>query len=156
NHAWLRAFGRRSIVIDLARERARHQVGFEDSTSSPLLTVVPVINIPPSLILCETVPLLNLAFELLSTAIYHVEIVVGELSPLFLDPAFNLLPISFDSIPVHLDLRRSAHDMAGEPFGSAMVPCQQPEHGFVKLSYRLRARMPANMIFYDAFGVEPS
>src|SRR5215831_15604737 len=110
NHAWLRAFGRRSIVIDLARERARHQVGFEDSTSSPLLTVVPVINIPPSLILCETVPLLNLAFELLSTAIYHVEIVVGELSPLFLDPAFNLLPISFDSIPVHLDLRRSAHD----------------------------------------------
>jgi hypothetical protein len=52
------------------------------------------------LIFCETVPLLNLAFELVPTTIYDVKIVVSELPPLLLDPAFDLLPISFDSMPV--------------------------------------------------------
>jgi hypothetical protein len=42
-----------------------------------------------------------------------------------------LLPISFHSIPVHLNLRRSAHDMAGsEHIGLAIVPFVR-QHRFV-------------------------
>jgi hypothetical protein len=78
------------------------------------------------LIFCETVPLLNLAFELFATAIYNVEIVVSKLSPLLLDLAFDLLPVSFDSIPVNL--RRSVHCMTNRKhmafgYGSIMRPC---------------------------------
>ena len=74
-------------------------------TLVPLLTVVPVINVLTNFIFCETVPLLDLAFELFAAAVYYVEVVVSELPPLLLDLAFNLLPISFDSIPVHVNLR---------------------------------------------------
>jgi hypothetical protein len=89
----------------------------------PLLTAVPVVNILANLIFCQTVPLLNLTFELFSAAVYNVKIVVSELSPLLLDPAFNLSPISFDSIPVHVNRHRSAPDMIGsEHLGSIMVP----------------------------------
>src|SRR5258708_7832426 len=75
-----------------------------DLRSQFLLTLVPVINVLTNLIFCETVPLLNLTFELVPTTIYDVKIVVSELSPLLLDLAFDLLPISFDSIPVHVNL----------------------------------------------------
>ena len=100
----------------------------------PLLTAVPVGNILANLIFCQTVPLLNLTLELFSTAVYSFKIVVSELSPLLLDPAFNLLPIAFHSIPVHVNLHRSAPDMIGsEHLGSIMVPLAWPEHEFVKL-----------------------
>jgi hypothetical protein len=101
------------------------------------LAVVPGINVLANLILCETVPLLNLAFELVPTAIYNAKIVISELSPLLLDLAFDLLPISFDSIPVHVNLRRSAYDMIGsEHMGSTMVPLASPGRRLVKFSYR--------------------
>src|SRR4051794_32689927 len=48
------------------------------------------------------VALLDPAFELIAAAIDHVEIIVGQLSPLLLDLAFDLLPVPFDSVPVHL------------------------------------------------------
>src|SRR5215468_2514384 len=70
-------------------------------------------------------------------AIYDVKIVVSELSPLLLDPTFNLLPISFHSIPVHVNLLRSARDMAGEHIGLAIVPSVR-QHRFVKLLCRPR------------------
>jgi hypothetical protein len=121
-----------TVLFDVI-EAEQYQVGLK--TLVPLLTAVPVINILANLTFCQIVPLLNLAFELFSTAVYNVKIVVSELSPLLLDPAFNLLPISFDSIPVHVNLRRSGHDMTGTKHsGSAMVPFTRPEHGFVKLS----------------------
>jgi hypothetical protein len=56
--------------------------------SVPFLTAVPVINILANLIFCETVPLLDLAFELVPTAIYNVKIIVSELPPLLLDLPF--------------------------------------------------------------------
>src|SRR6266481_4911616 len=77
-----------------------------DLRSQFLLTLVPVINVLTNLIFCETVPLLNLAFELVPTTIYDVKVVVSKLSPFFLDLTFDLLPISFHSIPVHVNLRR--------------------------------------------------
>ena len=73
--------------------------------SVPLLTAIPDVNILANLIFCETVPLLDRAFELILTAIYNVKIVVSELPPLLLDLPFDLLPISLHSIPVHVHLR---------------------------------------------------
>src|SRR5262249_48285324 len=112
-----------TVLSDMieAQKEMIYQAGL--NTLVPLLTAVPVINILAYLIFCKTVSLLNLTFELFSTAVYDVKIVVGELSPLLFDPAFNLLPISFDSIPVHVNLHRSAHDMTvSEHMDSAMVP----------------------------------
>jgi hypothetical protein len=34
-----------------------------------------------------------------------VEVIVGELAPLLFDLAFDLFPISLDSIPIHVRLR---------------------------------------------------
>jgi hypothetical protein len=70
--------------------------------SSPLLSAVPVVNILTNLIFRESIPLLNLSFELIPTATDDIEIVVGELAPPLLDLAFDLLPISFNTVPVHL------------------------------------------------------
>ena len=44
---------------------------------------------------------LQCAFELISFAVDRGEIIVGQLAPLFLDLAFDLLPIAFHPIPVH-------------------------------------------------------
>jgi hypothetical protein len=57
------------------------------------------------------------AFELLLSPIDGVEVIVGESAPLLLDAAFELLPVSFDSIPVHDALHLSSchfpFDLAG-------------------------------------------
>jgi hypothetical protein len=107
-------FSARSILIwvDLpwVEESARTRLRLE--TLVPLVTAVPVIDVFANLIFCETVALLNLAFELVPTAIYDVKIVISELPPFLLDAALNLFPISFHSIPVHVNLRRSAHEMS--------------------------------------------
>jgi hypothetical protein len=95
------------------------------------LAAVPVVNILAKVIFCEAVALLNLAFELVSTAIYdlYVKVVVVEFSPLLLDPRFNLLPISLHSIPVHVNLRRPAHDMIGsEHTCPGVVPFPAPRN----------------------------
>src|SRR5262249_45112099 len=54
------------------------------------------------LILGVAVALLQTAGELLAPALDDFEIVLGELAPLLLGFAFELLPVSFDSIPIHL------------------------------------------------------
>jgi hypothetical protein len=90
----------------------------------PLLTAVPIIDIPTDLIPRQTVSLLNLSFELFATTIDNVQIIVSELSPLLFDTTFNLSPISFHSIPVHVKPPTiSPRSMAGgEHMGLAMVP----------------------------------
>jgi hypothetical protein len=47
------------------------------------------------------VVMLNLSNELLAPAVDDVDIVIGELAPLFLDLAFVLLPFALNLIPVH-------------------------------------------------------
>src|SRR3981081_632336 len=64
----------------------------------------PVVHIPVDLVLGKAVALLQLAFELLAPALDHVEIVVGELAPFFLGGALELLPVTFDPVPIHLHL----------------------------------------------------
>jgi hypothetical protein len=48
-----------------------------------------------------TVPLLNLANQLVALAVNDVNVVVSQLAPFLLDFAFQLLPVSLDLIPVH-------------------------------------------------------
>jgi hypothetical protein len=58
------------------------------------LTVVPVIDFLFGLILLIAVALLDLAFELILLARYRVKIIVGQLAPLFLYLALDLLPVT--------------------------------------------------------------
>src|SRR5262245_28287551 len=68
---------------------------------SPALAGEPVIHVPADLVLGQTVTLLNLALELVAASVDDVEVIVGELAPLFLDLAFDLLPVPFYAIPIH-------------------------------------------------------
>src|SRR5579871_2160281 len=70
---------------------------------SPPLGGIPVIDILPDLVLRQSVPLLNFAFELFSAAMNEIKVIIGELSPLLLDLPLHLLPITLDSVPVHPD-----------------------------------------------------
>src|SRR5436190_22072527 len=50
----------------------------------------------------NAVTLLSCAEQLVSLAFDTIEIIIGQFAPLFLDLASKLLPIAFDSVPVHL------------------------------------------------------
>jgi hypothetical protein len=76
-------------------------ISFAMKGSLPGLTIVPGIDLLLRLILGVTVSLLDLAFELVTLARDHVQVVVGELTPLLFDLALHLLPISFNAVPVH-------------------------------------------------------
>src|SRR3954467_9024152 len=76
-------------------------LSFQRKERLPLLRAVPVVDILAHLVLGDAVPLLDLAFELVALAANEIQIVVGQLSPLFFDLAFDLLPISFHAIPIH-------------------------------------------------------
>jgi len=67
----------------------------------PALAIIPVIDIRPHTVLLDTVAFLNLSFELIPLARDLIKIVVCELTPLLFDLALNLLPVTFDAIPVH-------------------------------------------------------
>ena len=70
-------------------------------TRLPTLSAVPVIDVAADAVLLEAVTFLDLAFELVALAGDAVEVIVGELAPLFFDLAFDLLPVSFDAVPIH-------------------------------------------------------
>src|SRR5215831_19373147 len=69
-----------------------------------LLPHHPVVDVLARLVLCDAIAFLNLAFELLTLAGDFVEIIVREMAPLLLDLAFELLPVSFNAIPIHYGL----------------------------------------------------
>src|SRR5262245_60256227 len=61
----------------------------------------PGIDLLLGLVLGVPITLLQAAGELLALAFDHVDIVVGELAPVLLHFAFELVPVSFHTIPVH-------------------------------------------------------
>src|SRR4029453_9226026 len=61
----------------------------------------PVVDVLLHLVLGIAVAGLDLALELLAVAVDLGDVVVGELAPLFLHLAGDLLPIAFDAIPIH-------------------------------------------------------
>src|SRR5689334_12477679 len=67
----------------------------------PGLPPIPVVDFLLRLILGVTVALLQAAFELILLAVDDIEVVVGELAPLLLHLALDLLPVSFNAIPIH-------------------------------------------------------
>ena len=62
---------------------------------------MPIIDFLLHHVLGMTVTLLDLAFELLALAVYRGKVVVSELGLFFLDLANELLPVTFDTIPIH-------------------------------------------------------
>ena len=68
---------------------------------SPRLCVNPIVDVLFDLIFRDTVPLLNFPLELITAARDLVQVVVGQVAPPLLDLAFQLFPVSLDSIPVH-------------------------------------------------------
>src|SRR5262249_30954005 len=69
-----------------------------------LCGAVPVLDFLSSLTLGVAVALLDLSFELGAAPAYGGQIVVGKLAPPLLGPAPQLLPVSFKSIPIYLNL----------------------------------------------------
>jgi hypothetical protein len=60
-----------------------------------------VVDILSGLVLGDAVPLLDLAFQLVTTSIDDVEVVVGKIALFLFDLALHLFPVSFNSIPIH-------------------------------------------------------
>ena len=92
----------------------RTYLGLE--TLVPLSGCVPVVDILANLIFREAVPLLNLAFELVSTAIYNVKVVVSELSPLLLHPTFIII-----SFPAGAEPRRGSQYHLVQPYDTGLT-----------------------------------
>src|SRR5215831_6003034 len=69
-----------------------------------LCGAVPVFDFLSCLTLGEAVALLDLSFELGAAPADGGQIVVGKLAPPLLGLAPQLLPVSFESIPIHVNL----------------------------------------------------
>jgi hypothetical protein len=61
----------------------------------------PAVDLPLGLVFGNAISLLDLADQLDSAALDAVKVIIGELAPLLLNFAAELLPIAFDSIPIH-------------------------------------------------------
>ena len=71
---------------------------------SPALRREPIVQLLVNLFFVIAIPLLDFAFELIAAAVDDIQIVVGQFAPLLLHFASYLFPISFNAVPVHLDL----------------------------------------------------
>jgi hypothetical protein len=60
-----------------------------------------VVHLPFGLVALDTVSLLNLADELFGPTLNLVEVVIGELSPLFANATLDLRPLAFQCVFVH-------------------------------------------------------
>jgi hypothetical protein len=65
------------------------------------LPAVPVVDVTPNLVFGIPVSFLKLSLQLIAPAVDDIEIVVCQLSPLLLYFTSRLLPIAFNTIPVH-------------------------------------------------------
>ena len=79
---------------------------------------LPMAKLLLDVVLGQTVAFLDLAGELIAPAGNDVKIVVGQLAPLFLDPARDLFPVALNAIPVHtisFDCKERARRYAFKP-----------------------------------------
>src|SRR5436190_15825511 len=74
------------------------------ATCGWLHAVDPAIDLLLRLVLGDAIALLDAADELVLLAVDDGKIVLGQLAPLLLDLAGDLLPVAFNAIPVHLSL----------------------------------------------------
>jgi hypothetical protein len=66
-----------------------------------LARLAKLFDLPFRFGLSDTVSLLYLSYELVALACEDIQFVIGKLSPLLLHLPFDLLPITFDLVPVH-------------------------------------------------------
>jgi hypothetical protein len=66
--------------------------------------VQPSIDVALGIVFRDTIAFLNAANELFAITLDLVEVVAGEVAPLFLNLTFELRPVSFNAIPVHAEL----------------------------------------------------
>jgi hypothetical protein len=67
----------------------------------PALAAVPVLYVLTNLVFRYSVSLLNFAFQLILPTLDRIQIIIREFAPLFFDLSLDLLPVSFNTIPVH-------------------------------------------------------
>jgi hypothetical protein len=93
-HCLRNRFGRRPVLILLVAT----------VLSEPGIThlALPFGNLPGSVLTRNTVALLDFADELIAAPGDGGEVVVSQLSPIFFRSARNLLPMTFNTIPLHL------------------------------------------------------
>jgi hypothetical protein len=75
----------------------------------------------------EAVVLLDLALELVALPGNFVDLVIGKLTPMLLDFTFQLLPVSFDDIPIHCKLLSLLHCKRAARYGCS--PFFEPPPG---------------------------
>src|SRR5689334_6972413 len=88
------------------QKQTRPITGWSGSNDPKLRTLPPLAGVPRIHILADLVPgdpvaFLNLAFELVTSPVDDIKVVISELAPLFLDLALYLLPVAFNSVPIH-------------------------------------------------------
>src|SRR6185437_10105358 len=81
------------------------------------ITVCERVDLPLGFVLGDAVRLLDLPRQLIALAGDEVDVVVGQLPPLLLHLAGELLPVALNAVPVHALLLR-----ASEPTRSAVAP----------------------------------
>jgi hypothetical protein len=95
----------------------------------------PGVDLPPRFCLRDSVPPLNGRFELFSIAANAGELAVGELAPVHASAAFEVFPVSLDSIPcscqryeatIGPSFASSAHDFPATVFGLAKISVHDP------------------------------
>src|ERR1700740_3499757 len=57
------------------------------------------------LVLAYSIGFLNFSDELITLPCNLIQVLISELAPLFSHLAFKLFPISFNDVPIHLDLQ---------------------------------------------------
>src|SRR5688572_25811832 len=87
----------------LGRTSSNATVGIDEPVVV-LGVTFPIADLAVGDIARKAVAFLDLAYELVALSRDNVEVVIGQLAPLLFQPAFHLLPIAFNTFPVHVYL----------------------------------------------------
>src|SRR6478736_1621796 len=71
------------------------------SISFVVIAGLPILDLTFGIVFGNPITFLDFADELIAFARDFVEVIVSKFAPLLLDFAFSLLPVSFDTIPIH-------------------------------------------------------
>jgi hypothetical protein len=71
------------------------------TSACTLIQRFPVPDLPIGLVTVDAISLLNPADEFVALAIDLRQRIIGKLAPLLLDLPAHLLPVAFDTIPIH-------------------------------------------------------
>ncbi|CAH1654058.1 hypothetical protein CHELA1G11_10725 [Hyphomicrobiales bacterium] len=95
-----------ALQTDSPGALAHHISRKSGAPSDPALvgSFEPVIDLPLGFVLRDAIALLQLSGEFRAFTLHDIQIVVGELAPLLLQIPLELLPVTFNAIPIHITL----------------------------------------------------